>query len=325
MASLLVLVTGDRIGDALLKWPIIAGLKHCVPETNITWIATRRASVFCGPLAGLVEGIIERPVEKAGIGLSWLELLKPVPPYSADIVISTEPKVRNAILDRRIPHQTFISPAAKFVFSDVKPPATLKTATSVQGRLQQLFELAVGQAIEPIHHIPLPDKLLSQAETLLPAGQTYIGFSPGAGGERKRWPLKNFLDAAKVQIQQNRVAVFFLGPEESHLLSEIKSALPGALFPEYDNGEKRSGGVLLSIALARQLHCSVANDSGGGHILAAGGRPLVSLYGHTSADKFRPSYGKHRAISAAEFGGMQMDVITVGAVTDAINSMLASC
>ena len=322
---LLVLVTGDRIGDALLKWPIIAGLKRSRPGISLTWIAARRASVFCGPLAPLVDGVIDESIEKAGIGISWKEFLQPAPRYQADIVISTEPKIRNAILDRRITHRKFISPAANFFFSDVKPDSPAQIDDSVQRRLRRLFELAVGQTIEPVHHVPLSDKLISQATQLLPPGRTYVGFSPGAGGERKRWPLERFIQAAETQEKRGRIAVFFLGPEETHLLAEIKSALPHALLPEYDELGPRGGGVLLSIALARQLHCSVANDSGGGHILAAGGRPLISLYGHTSAAKFRPAYGKHYAISAAEFGSEHMEAIEVETVTQAIDSMLALC
>ena len=157
MARLLVLVTGDRIGDALLKWPVIAGLKRCQPDIALTWIAARRASVFCGPLAPLVDGVIDEVIQKAGVGISWLELLRPAPPYQADIVISSEPKIRNALLDKRIAHRKFISPAAKFFFSDVKPAFRDEIGTSVQQRLQRLFELAIGQTIEPIHHVPLSD------------------------------------------------------------------------------------------------------------------------------------------------------------------------
>ena len=323
--QLLVLVTGDRIGDALLKWPVIAGLKRAAPHVRLTWVAARRTSVFCGPLAELANGVIDKAVEKAGIGVSWREIFQPPPPYSADVVVSTEPKIRHAILDKRITHTTFISPAAKFIFSDIKPTIVTEATDSVQARLQQLFELAIGKPIRAHHEIPLSISLREQAAQILPAEKTYVGFCPGAGGQSKRWPIENFLATAKAQQRQGRTPVFFLGPEEVHLFREIRNVLPEAIFPEYDANGARISGVLLSIALAARMHCSVANDAGGGHILAAGGQPLVSLYGHTSATKFRPQYGKHIALSASDFGSEEMAAIPAREVGATIDKVLSAC
>ena len=66
-----------------------------------------------------------------------------------------------------------------------------------------------------------------------------------------------------------------------------------------------------------------ANDAGGGHLLAAGGRPLVTLFGRTSEDKFKPPYGTRIAISAREYGGTDMSLIPVQRVTTAIDAVLA--
>ncbi|MGR8948276.1 MAG: glycosyltransferase family 9 protein [Gammaproteobacteria bacterium] len=317
-----MLVTGDRIGDALLKWPLISGLKRTAPNVHLSWIAGCRTSVFCGPLKQLVQGVINETVEQAGIGNSWLELWRPEPRFNADIVISTEPKMRNAILARRIPHQRFISPAANFLLSDARPSKTGLVKDSVQDRLQQLFELAIESPIVPYHVVPIEKELSDKALQILPANETYVGFSPGAGGQSKRWPLQRFIEIARVQSGQGRRPVFFLGPEEAHLLAELKAELPSARFPEYDELHRRRGGVMLSIALASRMSCSVANDSGGGHILAAGAQPLISLYGHTSATKFRPKYGPHTAIIASDFGAKAIDAIPVQIVLDTFNRIL---
>ena len=319
-----MLVTGDRVGDALLKWPVISGLKHAFPNLDITWVAGRRASVFCGPLRELAKNTINTAIENANIGNSWLEMLREPPSLNADVVISTEPKMRNALLAKRIPHRRFVSPALNFRFSDVKPQQDQDPKRSVQDRLQQLFELAFEANIEPLHVVPVTQTLTSLAGELLPTDQVYIGFSPGAGGARKRWPLARFIDTAKAQSNRGRCPVFFLGPDEQRLLTEIKAAVPTAKFPEYDESHQRRGGVMLSIALAARMACSVANDSGGGHILAAGGRPLVSLYGHTSAMKFQPKYGPHIAINASQFSSQSIDAIPVHAVLESIEQGLGS-
>ena len=77
------------------------------------------------------------------------------------------------------------------------------------------------------------------------------------------------------------------------------------------------------MALATRLAIGVANDAGGGHLLAAGGRPLVSLFGHTDPEKFRPPYGTRIAICARDYGGPEMTRIPVGAVLAAVERALA--
>ena len=316
-----MLVTGDRIGDALLKWPAIVGLRSRLPQCHITWIAGRRASVFCGPFAELASGTIDRAVDFASLGANWLELFRPPPEYSADIVISTEPKMRDAILAKRIPHQRFISPAANFFFSDAKPAQSF-APSSVAERLQQLFELAIEQPIELHDKVEIKQALISSAAAILGNKDDYIGFSPGAGGKSKRWPLENFLAVASEQEKLGRTPVFFLGPDEEHMLSDIRSKVPNAVFPEFDDQFQRRAGALFSIALAKFMQVSLANDAGGGHLLSAGGQPLVTLYGHTNAKKFSPRYGRHHAITATAFGSQDMDVIPVTAVLEAIEQML---
>lgn len=316
-----MLVTGDRIGDALLKWPAIVGLKARLPQCHLTWVAGRRASAFCGPFSELANGTIDRVVDFANLGVSWVELLGSKPPYNADIVISTEPKMRDAILAKRIPHKRFISPAGNFFLSDVKPEKTT-VVTSVVERLQQLFELAAGEPILLHDEVSIKDELISRARTVLGDENSYIGLSPGAGGQSKRWPLEKYLSVACEQEKKGRIPAFFLGPDEEHMLNEIRSNLPNAIFPEFDELYQRRGGALFSIALAKVMQVSVANDAGGGHLLSAGGQPLVTLYGHTNAEKFRPRYGRHLAINATNFGSEDMGAIPVTAVLEAIEQMM---
>ena len=66
----------------------------------------------------------------------------------------------------------------------------------------------------------------------------------------------------------------------------------------------------------------VANDAGGGHLLGAGGRPLITLFGRTSAHKFKPPYCKQIAITAQEFGGTEMELIPVSRVALAIEAVI---
>ncbi|MGR9090523.1 MAG: glycosyltransferase family 9 protein [Gammaproteobacteria bacterium] len=312
-------VTGDRIGDALIKWPVIVALKAALPAHRLVWLAGRRRSVFTGPLAGLAAGVIDEVRDLAGIGVAWSELLRRAYPGEFDIIIATEPKLRTALLLRRIRHNIFISPAIGFRLSHRRPVSAYPDSAFEQFRT--LATLAAGRELDVHCTVEPGEPHTSVAAALLPADAGYVGFAPGSAGARKRWPLERFVELARVQAAAGRKPVFFLGPEEASLTAELRIAVPDALFPEQADAAA-GGGPLLSIALARRLDGAVANDAGGGHLLAAGGRGVITLFGHTSPEKFKPPYGTRIAITARDFGGTTMAAIPVPAVAAALERLL---
>lgn len=322
--AILVHVTGDRIGDALIKWPVIVALKNAFPSHRLVWIAGLRKSVFSGSLATLAAGVIDEVREFAGVGVSWGELLRPPLPGKYDILIATEPKIRNAILLRRISHEVFISPAVNFHLSDRKPASSYCYPISTFDQMCCLANLAAGRNLDVEAVIDVGEKNAMLARELLPAGSRYIGLAPGSAGPRKRWPLARYIELAMGQVHHGRIPVFFLGPEEYSMQDEISRAIPSALFPEQVARAAKSPSALLSIALAQQISLGVANDAGGGHLLAAGGRPLITLFGRTSEHKFKPPYGERIAITAREYGGTDMALIPVARVAATIDAVLKS-
>ena len=317
--AILFHVTGDRIGDALIKWPVLKALKQALPDHRIVWVAGRRRSVFAGPLATLVDGVLDEVHDCVGLGVHWSEFARRAPEFSATFVVATEPKLRSTLLLRRLPHRVFISPALGFRLSDRRPG--YRYPPSAFEQIRCLATLVAGHELNVPAHIDLPTTVREQARVLLPGGPRYIGFSPGSAGASKRWPLERFLALADRALACGAVPVFFLGPEEENWRAAIRSHHNAILFPEYDE-RVAARGPLLSIALAERLVAGVANDAGGGHILAAGGRPLITLFGHTSAEKFRPPYGERIAICAQEFGGKEMARIPVERVWQDLESLL---
>lgn len=317
--SILVHVTGDRIGDALIKWPVIVALRAALPDHRLVWLAGRRRSVFAGPLSTLADGVIDEVRDAAGVGIAWSELLRPAYPGTFDIIIATEPKLRAALVLRRVRHRLFISPALGFRLSHRRPADAYPDSAFAQFRtlasLAAARELNVECTLEP------GEPHTDIAASLLPATTGYVGFAPGSAGARKRWPLERFIELARLQTAAGRTPVFFLGPDELAMLPVLREAVPAALFPEQAPAAGDHG-PLLSIALARRLDGAVANDAGGGHLLAAGGRGLITLFGHTNPEKFKPPYGTRIAITARDFGGTTMTAIPVAAVAAALERLL---
>lgn len=318
----LVYVHEDLLGDALLKLPAVSVLREAFPGHHITWLSGCGPSAFGAGLAPLVAGMVDEVQDRLPLGRAWREWLNlppAVPGY--DVIIDTQKIVRSTLLLRRLPHRLFISPAARFLLSDRKPP-TRQLSGNLAERLLQLIRLASGRDIEPRYQLCLPQVYRRVAAELLPAGPIYVGLAPGAGGRDKCWPLERYLELGQEQRKRGRTPVFFIGPREQEWVARIREEVPEALLPELEPAAGVEPGPLLSLALAERLSLGVANDSGAGHLLAAAGAPLVSLFGRTSTEKFVEGGDQRLILRAQDFGGDAMVHIPYAAVAQAVDRQL---
>lgn len=118
-----------------------------------------------------------------------------------------------------------------------------------------------------------------------------------------------------------------LGPAEADARVSFQAAAHAAIFPEaHPAFAALPGGSqpLRVVAIAEQCVLGVANDAGPGHMIAAAGTPLVSLFGPTPAAKFRPLMTRaSRVLRAQDFGGTAaMGAISVTAVAEAVWDLL---
>lgn len=330
-SSVLVYVGFDRIGDGLLKLPFVRGLRSAFPGAHITWLAGKEDSVYAGVMADLAFGLIDEVIEHAGIGVKPGELLRriskgPLGRRRFDLIIDTQRIFWTSLSLWRVPHETFISPAAGFLLSSKKPAMGYRFPKTMQRQLLDLLELASGKAFPSPEtlEIDLGPDVAATAARLLPGGPTYIGFAPGSGGPPKCWPLENFISLAQRQAAKGRVPVFLLGPKETGWQDQIKPAVPEALFPLQGEGVQAAFGFspMLTIAISKRFQAAVSNDSGAGHMFAVGGRPVVILYGVTKPKKFRPMSDKLTIVQAQDFGGPEMRNIPVEGVEEALEKVV---
>lgn len=323
--TVLVYVGLDRVGDSLLKLPFVRGLRKAFPEAHITWLAGKETSVYASFMAPVVEGLLDEVIEYGGIGLHPSELLKkPLGGRRFDLIIDSQKIFWTSLSLWRVPHKTFISPAARFLLSSKKPPKGYKFPKSMQRQLLDLLELASGETFPTPASLGLDPgpRYRVDALKLLPVGADYVGFAPGSGGKPKCWDLENFIRLAQDQAEQGRIPVFFLGPQEPEWAAPVRAQVASALFPlqQKDNGFD----PLFTIALAERMSASVSNDSGVGHMIALGGKPLVSLFGPTVPEKFMPMSECLTIIEAKNFGGREMSLIPFEPVAQALEQALAS-
>ncbi|MGQ0675679.1 MAG: glycosyltransferase family 9 protein [Rhodospirillales bacterium] len=325
-ATVCVYVGLDAFGDGLMKLPFLRALRRAFPGARVTWLAGKGRSAFAHELGPLARGLIDETLEDAGIGSRPGELwsARPLAGRRFDLVIDTQRRVPTTLIVRRIVHGRFVSGAAGFLLSDARPRLPHRKPAGMVRQMLDLVEVASGRPADPSAPLVLDAADERAAEALLPPGPAYVGLAPGAGARAKCWPLANYLALAKELAAGGSAPAFVLGPGETEWIEACR-AVAGAVLPLQD-AARRGAAVtpMLTIALARRMKAAVANDSGGGHMLAAGDVPLVSLFGPTSAAKFAPLCPRLAVLRAQDFGGETMDRIPVEAVRRALSSLAAT-
>lgn len=323
-SKVLVYVGLDLVGDGLIKLPFVRALRAAFPRGNITWLAGRGKSAYASALAPLVAGLIDEVIEDADIGNHAYELI--VPPMrglSFDLVIDTQRRFLTSLILKRIRTRVFVSASGDFVLSDVKAPEGYVKPEPMIRQMLDLIEIATSRATDPYAAMPLSEDVRTIAAKLLRPGYSYIAISPGAGGKIKQWPIDNFVGMARTLANIGKVPVFLLGPEEENWFGHLAAAVPTGLFPlQNPSARALNYRADLTIALAQRCVAGVANDSGGGHMIAAAGIPMISLFGPTDPAKFAPSTKRLTIIRAQEFGGQDMALIPPGNVLNALEELL---
>jgi ADP-heptose:LPS heptosyltransferase len=331
VGSILVYVTSDAdnaLGENVLKLPLLLALSAGFPAAKIAWCPGTSGEFYLRrSLAPLVDGRIAEFITDLDI---------PVDPRAAirarhlilkrrfDLIVDTQRYLGRTLFLRRIPHGRFISGTWRYLFSNARPPRGLALRPPrLTDKLLGLAAAAAGYEIPVPNPIPLPPALRARAAELLPAGPTYVALAPGAGVKHtgKCWPLDSFVALARQQVKRGRVPVFFVGPAELDWCAPLRQAVPEALFPEQQGDEAISAairGPSLVAALGERVAAAVANCSGTGHLLAAGGAPMVSLYGPTRPEKYAPFSRALICIKAQDFGSERLDAIPVDIVASAL-------
>ncbi|HEV2547356.1 MAG TPA: glycosyltransferase family 9 protein [Stellaceae bacterium] len=323
--DLLVYSGLELIGDGVMKLPFVRALKEAWPDARVTWLAGKGRTVYAHELAPLVADALDEIIEDAGIGSRAAELLhRPLAHRRFDVVIDTQRRVLTTLILRRLRSRVFVSGTARFLLSDRRPPRGYARPERLLDQLLDLIAVAGGAAVTPSFDLALGAPWREAALTALPPGSLYVGIAPGAGGAHKRWPRERFVALAEAQIRAGRTVAILLGPDERDWHAELHELLPHARFPLQDQRIDPAvvASPLYTIALGQRLAVAIANDSGAGHLLAASGCALVSLFGPTAAAKFAPAARRLKVVEAKRFGGEAMSAIPLEAVLGAVEQAL---
>lgn len=323
MANFAIYVKGDKIGDAILKYPAIKAFKQALPaNSKIIWITGMESSAFSGSLAFLNQNMINHFYIKND-AFSICERKNILNKHRIDCLINSESRLLTGSILRRSYDGQYICPALNYFFSD-KKPKRIKNNKSIFEKFCTLLTLAAGSNLNLDFSIEIPSTYKNFVETILP-NERYIGFSPGASEIKKAWPLSHFVRLANLKHKYRFEPVFFLGPNENHLKAKLANEIPDCKIIPNDKLPADIDNIpLLTIAAAKRLMFSVANDSGGGHLIASGQKPIITIFGKNRAQKFLTPYCDQKRINSLDFGKKNVVDLEFNPVYDEFIKMLTT-
>jgi ADP-heptose:LPS heptosyltransferase len=313
-----IIVEREGLGDALLKLPMLRAIRRARPDSEIWWIASHQSSmadVLRPHTAHLVDRVVT-DLQLSHAPLRAAARLRQLPRFQ--VVFETRTRFADVVTSRLVLRpREFYSCLPGFLLATRRPPGMRERPRGIGARAMALASAAFGPNANGSGSLPVAVAARTEVESDLPAGPHYVGLAPGSREARKNWPLDRFIAVARAVAADGHLPVFICGPFERDWLPMLRASVPQALFPEIEPIDR-------ALAVLSRLSAVVANDSGMGHMTAALGVPLVSLFGPTEAERWRPVGGAVDVIRAQDFEGETMDAIPVDPVLAALRSVLVS-
>ena len=286
----ILIVAPNWIGDTLLAQPLFARLRERFPALILDVLAPAWTAPVLARMPEVSE-VIETPFMHGTLQLRerW-RLGRSLRARNYDTAIVLPNSFKSALVPffADIPLRAGYVGESRYGLLNVLHKLDAKRLSLMSERYVQL----AGKPREAIHR-PLPRTMLTvdQANLLITVGRLGLDRSravavlcPGAEyGPAKRWPEAHFAALAQ-QLAGRGYAVWLLGGPGDRAIGEtIAARSEGAA----TNCCGRTD-LAAAIDLMSAADVVITNDSGLMHVAAALKRPLVALYGSSSAEHTPP-------------------------------------
>ena len=285
----ILIIDFGQLGDVVMSLPALRAVRDKFRLARIT-VAVGKPGAELISMSGYVDTTIEidRVALRDGFKpvsiLKIFDIIKGVRRQQFDFVIDLHSFSETNLLGflSRAPQRLFARRPGRSLdflanFSP-KPPVDRNDPNQhlVDRYLDVLKPLGIENAPRIPRLSPRPrdyaavDAILRKAKAN--TGSPLIGLFPGAGHPGRRWPLMKFSQLADSLVRNDNLRpLIFVGPEERHMLKQIRELYPapsivldGLSIPEVAAAQSR-------------LAVFVSNDTGPAHIAAAVGTPVVVL------------------------------------------------
>ena len=236
MNSILVFSNGEKIGDGIIKLPLLNELKRRLPNHKLYWMTDKGNTVYKTVLKDLSSLYIDHFFEKVQFNSFFSRKISNkfnLEKEYFDIIFDTQKSVFRTLVLKKIKHKTFVSATASGIFSDLKLSKDKKNQKKYYlENLYDLLDLIVKKPLDNTFKFPIDKNIEGVLTQILKPGQKFVGIAPGAGEKNKIWPVKNYIDLAKYLESKGFNLVFYLGPEEKNYQYIFKNNFKKSIFLE---------------------------------------------------------------------------------------------
>ncbi len=290
-----ILICGvNWLGDACMSMPALQVFRSQQPDLKITML-TRPALKPLWELHPCIDSTIPLTPTLAGMRKAT-RLVKALDAQEAYIFPNSW---RSALIPyfARVPHRIAQRGHHRSLILTKTVQPKMRSAPPCHQQWEYVKILRLVNVTElPPPSLTIPEAAKQTVDAILSADATpWVGILPGAArGPSKQWPQEHFISAAKQIADAHKCHFVLLGTAAEELLcQEIGAAL----------GERAislAGKTSLPELTAVLERCStvLCNDSGGMHLAAAVGVPVVAVYGITAPTKTGPLGDGHHLICA---------------------------
>ena len=292
-----LIIRWSGMGDIIMTLPAIQWLKNRFPESHICYL-TDSAFAKIPELSGLVDEVF--PIDRRGF--KKLSSLRP----AAWGVFKTLIALRFRAFDMAFDLQGFGETAILARLSGTDQRVGRIKGSPLRRRIYNIpitgdwekehrttyFVRAVANAFgktpptgESFPTLNPPKKKTPQTNSQTPG---LIGLNIGASTESRRWSEENFLQLAQMLSEKGHGIRIFAGPEEKSLRPIFQRACS-------ENDWDLSCHADFDDFIADLCDCQllVSNDTGPGHLAAAFGLPVVTLFSTGTPENVAPMAEKY--------------------------------
>lgn len=278
----LLIVKFSSIGDCVMAVPASSMFRRAFPEGKLVWAVDPRCeAVIDNSLAEKFFIPWEKWKKEKISSLARMRHYLQLRRHRFDVGVDLQGHSKTAIClrlsgARRRATVLPFDPLAKLLNPTAKIPSGLHT---VERNIEVLRSMGID------HDDRTPIMPAPPAPTGLPDGLISVAVS--TGHPKKNLPLETWAEVARSLLVKGHPVAFVGGP------TDVAPQVPGAL----DFCAKLSLTETMGLLRACRLH--IAGDTGSGHICAAYGVPVVSVFGATPPEIFRP-YGPKTIVLMAD-------------------------
>ncbi len=285
-ARILIVLFG-AIGDVTRALPLLTRLRRAHPKAYIAWAVEPLAAPLLDGHPALDERIV---FERAAGILGFVGLLRMLRARHFELVLDLGRLLKTGLAaaatgaGRRIGFHRRNSREGNWLLqTEVIPPLSHYSSKLMQ---YQSFCEHLGLPAAPVEFGLRPANAAQARVEALLAGvpRPFVAFGLGSSCPSRRWFSERTAAVANTLWNRHRLATVLLGTAaDRRFADDVDGALTG---PRGNLVGRTDLGELVAVLAASAL--AITPDSGMMHIAAALGRPVVSVWGATSAARSAP-------------------------------------